>query len=167
MADFIQTSNTKSAARDLSTPIADISTFDGIIQAVITENPFGCTAYEDGGETLPAVARSREHYTAKIVYETGDAEKVATVSSQAPTVTAFNAAATAIAGDAALASTLGGTARHDSGKDSYYCQLRCHDPSGETYYVTFTRTKVRVSSYEDDAIRTAVETWADTVPALA
>jgi hypothetical protein len=26
---------------------------------------------------------------------------------------------------------------------------------------------VRITSYEDDAIRTAVETWADTVPALA
>ena len=167
MADFIQTSNTKSAVRTLSVPIADISTFDGIIQAVITGNPFGCTAYEDGGETVPGIARSREHYTAKIVYETVEAETVATVSSQAPTVAAFGAAATAITDDAALSTALGGTPRLDTGKDSYYCQLRCHDPSGETYYVTFTRSKVRVSSYEDDAIRTAVETWADTVPALA
>ncbi|KUL00369.1 MAG: Uncharacterized protein XE10_1441 [Methanoculleus marisnigri] len=41
---------------------------------------------------------------------------------------------------------------------------------GETYYaqyVTFTRTTVRLSSYQDDAIRTAVETWADAVGALA
>ncbi|KUL01055.1 MAG: Uncharacterized protein XE11_2254, partial [Methanomicrobiales archaeon 53_19] len=29
------------------------------------------------------------------------------------------------------------------------------------------RTTVRLSSYQDDAIRTAVETWADAVGALA
>jgi len=33
--------------------------------------------------------------------------------------------------------------------------------------VTFSRDKVRVSSYESDAIVAAVETWADTVAALA
>ncbi len=33
--------------------------------------------------------------------------------------------------------------------------------------VTFTRKTVRISSYQDDAVRTAVETWADAVPALA
>jgi hypothetical protein len=33
--------------------------------------------------------------------------------------------------------------------------------------VAFTRDRVTVSSYSDDAILTAVETWADTVPALA
>jgi hypothetical protein len=33
--------------------------------------------------------------------------------------------------------------------------------------VTFSRTRVNITSYSDDAIRTKVETWADTVPALA
>ncbi len=45
--------------------------------------------------------------------------------------------------------------------------LRCHDPSGELYYVTFTRDQVRVSSYSADAILAVIEAWADTVPALA
>jgi len=36
------------------------------------------------------------------------------------------------------------------------------------YYVTFTRKTVRISSYQDDAIRTAVRApLADAVPALA
>ncbi|MDK2890587.1 MAG: hypothetical protein PWR21_1219, partial [Methanoculleus sp.] len=48
----------------------------------------------------------------------------------------------------------------------YYAQLKCHDPSGDDYYVTFTRKTVRISSYQDDAIRTAVETWADAVASL-
>jgi len=33
-------------------------------------------------------------------------------------------------------------------------------------YVTFTRKTVRVSSYQDDAIKGKVETWADAVPKL-
>jgi len=39
--------------------------------------------------------------------------------------------------------------------------------SGDDYYVTFTRRTVRVSSYQDDAIKGKVEAWANTVPALA
>lgn len=53
----------------------------------------------------------------------------------------------------------------NSGETAYpdrrYCQLKCHDASGEIYYVTFSRTKVRVSSYSDDAIRSTVDAWAD------
>jgi len=52
-------------------------------------------------------------------------------------------------------------------RETYSVALRCHDPSGETYYVTFTRDQVRVSSYSDDSILGLVEAWADTVPALA
>ena len=48
----------------------------------------------------------------------------------------------------------------------YYCQLKCHDPSGDDYYVTFTKKTVRISSCQDDAIKAAVEIWADAVGAL-
>ncbi|WP_214020789.1 hypothetical protein [Methanoculleus sp.] len=34
------------------------------------------------------------------------------------------------------------------------------------YYATFTRKTVRISSYRDDAVRDAVETRTDAVPAL-
>jgi hypothetical protein len=33
--------------------------------------------------------------------------------------------------------------------------------------VNFSRTQVTISSYEDDSIRTRIETWADGVTALA
>jgi hypothetical protein len=66
----------------------------------------------------------------------------------------------------ALATAMGGVAERNFGGESYYCQLKCHDPSGDDYYVTFTRKTVRISSYQDDAIRTAVEDWADAVPEL-
>ena len=67
----------------------------------------------------------------------------------------------------ALAAAMGGDAVRDSDSENYSCTLKCHDASGEVYYVTFSRDQVRVSSYSDDAIMAAVETWADTVPALA
>ena len=167
MTDFIETQNTRSAVRDLTTPVADITTFDAIVQDVITTNPFGCTTYEDGGVTMPAVTRSREHYTAKVVYEDATATRMGTVSAQAPAIAGFTAAADSVLADTALSTAIGGTPSRDTAKDIYYCQLKCHDPSGELYYVTFTRTKVRVSSYSDDAIRTIVDAWADGKPELS
>ena len=35
------------------------------------------------------------------------------------------------------------------------------------YYLTFTRKTLRLSSYQDEAIKSTVETWADAVGALA
>lgn len=39
-------------------------------------------------------------------------------------------------------------------------------PSGDDYHITFTRTSVWISSYQDDMIRDAVEARADAVPGL-
>ena len=80
---------------------------------------------------------------------------------------AVETVATDILAETALATAMGGDPVRDYDHESYSCQLKCHDASGEIYYVTFSRDAVRITSYEDDAIRTAVETWADTVPALA
>jgi hypothetical protein len=49
MADFIETTNTKSATRELAASIADVATFQSIIQSVINDNLFGCTAYTQSG----------------------------------------------------------------------------------------------------------------------
>jgi hypothetical protein len=65
-----------------------------------------------------------------------------------------------------LATAMGGVAERNFAGETYYCQLKCHDPTGDDYYVTFTRKTVRISSYQDDAIRDTVETWADTVTEL-
>jgi hypothetical protein len=66
-----------------------------------------------------------------------------------------------------LATTIGGSQSRNTDKDTYSCKLKCHDANSETYYVTLSRSKVRISSYADDAIRTAVETWADGMPELS
>ncbi|MDT8358343.1 MAG: hypothetical protein RQ758_07565, partial [Methanomicrobiaceae archaeon] len=86
---------------------------------------------------------------------------------RAPTVAAFDGTALEIMGNAALAAAMGGTPVRESDRESFSVQLKCHDAGGEIYYVTFGRDSVRITSYEDDLIRTTVETWADTVPALA
>ena len=167
MADFVQVSTSKTATRTLTTPIANIAAFDAIVQSVLDDNPFLCVDYIQGGVTYPGVSRSRESYTVRVNYENTEGDRVGTVTARAPTVAAFGASGTEIMGNTDLATAMGGTAVRDSEAESFSCQLRCHDANGELYNVIFTRDSVRLSSYEDDAIRTRIETWADTVPELA
>ncbi|MCK4270514.1 MAG: hypothetical protein KAW93_08540 [Methanogenium sp.] len=167
MADFIQTSNTKTAVRDLAVQFADLAGFDTLVQSVINDNPFGCVGYITAGVSHDGVEKNREAYTAKIVYEDDDYKSVGHVSAKAPTVAGFDAAVIAVMADTALATAMGGEALRDQGHDTYSAQLKCCDPNGEIYYVSFSRDRLRLSSYSDDAIRTTVETWADGIPALA
>jgi len=57
MADFVQYSRTKSAIRELATPIASVSVFNVIVQSVITDNPFGCVAYMTTGRITTRLKR--------------------------------------------------------------------------------------------------------------
>jgi len=168
MADFVQKTVNKSAVRDLAVPIATVTSFNTLVQSVIDDNPFGCVGYTTkAGETIAAVVRNREHYTAKVNFvDETNGKRVGTVSLQSPTIAAFNANASEVLANTALATAMGGVAERNFGGESYYAQLKCHDPSGDDYYVTFTRKTVRVSSYQDDAIKGKVEAWADDVPAL-
>ncbi|MDD1695380.1 MAG: hypothetical protein LUQ54_00640 [Methanoregula sp.] len=59
MGDFVQNSQTKSAIRELATPIASVSAFNLIVQSVITDNPFGCVAYMTAGESHDPVENTR------------------------------------------------------------------------------------------------------------
>lgn len=167
MADFVMRNNTKTAVRELAAPIADVTTFSGIIASVISTNPFGCTSYESGGETLDPVVTSRESYTVRILYENDEARTVGQITARADSVAGFNANLAELLANTAIATAMGGDPVNDVSNERYLCTLRCHDPNGETYLVTFARQQLRISSYSDDAIVATVETWADTVPALA
>ena len=168
MADFVQKTVNKTAVRDLAVPIATVTSFNNLIESVIDDNPFGCVGYTGSdGQPVAAVVRNREHYTAKVNFLDGEGKRVGNVSLQSPTIAAFEANAAEVMDNAALATAMGGEAERNFAGETYYAQLKCHDPTGDDYYVTFTRKTVRVSSYQDDAIRDAVETWADAVPALA
>ena len=167
MADFVQSANVKSAVRTLAEPIADVATFNTIVQSVIDDNPFECVSYMTGGVTHDPVEKTKEAYTVKVVYQDLLAKTVGTLSDKFNSIAGFNAGAAAILADTALATAHGGTAVRDSGSEAYSASLRCHDANGEIYTVNFSRNRITITSYEDDAIRTNVETWADTVPALA
>ena len=151
----------------LPNPIADVATFNTIVQSVITDNPFGCVAYMTAGQDHPAVEKTKESYTAKIVYQDNDAKICGTgthgshhspgiIPAQQPSLP-LRPSRTAH----------GGMPAHDFESDAFAATLKCHDPSGEIYMVNFTRDRVSLTSYSDDAIRAKVETWADGVAALA
>jgi len=42
-----------------------------------------------------------------------------------------------------------GTPVHDTENDSFSVTIRCHDPNGELYNVTFSRDRVTVQSYSE------------------
>ena len=167
MADFTQTTNVKSAVRKLADPISDVTAFNTIVQSVILDNPFGCVSYMSSGTNHAPVEKSRETYTAKFVYEDPEANKVGTGSESYNTIIGFNAGIAAMLANTPNNTAHGGTAIHDPELDTYSATLKCHDPNGELYFVTLSRQQVSISSYEDDSIRTRIETWADGVAALA
>ena len=167
MADFVQNSETKSAIRELADTIADVGTFNTIVQSVITDNPFACVSYMTAGVTHDPVEKTRESYTVKLVYQDGDAKTVGTLSDKYSTIDGFNAGATALLASAPIAAAHGGTAVRDTDNETYSATIRCHDANGELFNITFSRTRLSLTSYADEAIRTKVETWADTVAALA
>ena len=170
MADFVQTTINKTALRDLTVPIADVTSFNTLVESIIADNPFGCVddTIRDG-QTIEGVIRNREHYTATANFVNADGKRVGTVSLQSPTIAAFEANAAEVMGNAALA-----TRRIPLERRTPHLpvlQLRSvgtsHSaPAGRDSYATFTQKTVRISSYQDDAIKTTVETWADGIPWL-
>ncbi|WP_363318468.1 hypothetical protein [Methanoregula sp.] len=101
------------------------------------------------------------------MYQDADAKSVGSHSDKFNTIAGFNAGATAILADSALTAAHGGTPVRDTTNEAFSATLKCRDPNGEIYMVTFGRTSISLTSYSDDGIRTKVETWADTVAALA
>jgi hypothetical protein len=167
MADFTPTSTVKSAVRILADPIPDVDTFNTIVQSVILNNPFGCVSYMSSGVNHPPVEKTRESYTAKIVFEDTEFKRVGTGSENYNTIGGFNTGIVALLANSANNTAHGGTPYHNADGDTYSATLRCHDPNGELYFVSFSRNRVTLSSYEDESIRTVIETWADGVPQLA
>jgi hypothetical protein len=167
MADFVQSNITRRAVRQLASPIADVTTFNTIVQSVITDNPFACVSYMTAGVTHEPVEKTKEAYTVKIVYQDSNAKTVGSLSDRFDTIAGFTAGAAALLTCAPLSTAHGGTPHRDTERETFSATLKCHDPNGEIYMVTFGRESVSLTSYSDDGIRTKVETWADSVAELA
>ncbi|MHB8163909.1 MAG: hypothetical protein ACYDDV_06110 [Methanoregula sp.] len=166
MADFTTSTTIKSAVRKMTEPLADVTAFDNIVQGVITNNPFQCIPWTEQGVSHAPVEKSRQGYTARIVFQDGEAKTVAVITVRASTIAGFTSAANQIVADTAIATVLGGTPYRDSDNEKYTATLKCRDANNETYFVNFSRDQVSLTSYTDEAIRNRVETWADTVTAL-
>jgi len=167
MADFVSKSTVKSAERKLATPFATKAALNTIIGNILADNPWGCTPYTSAGETLPAVSKSTEYYSGKVVYEINGGKAVGAVTIKAPSSTGFDTCISNILADTGLETAMGGVASHDNSEDNFSVTLKCHASNGELYNVRFSRDAVTVTSYEADSILTTIETWADTVPELA
>jgi len=107
MADFVQKTVNKSAVRDLAVPIATVTAFNTLVQAVIDDNPFGCVGHTGpDGQPIAAVVQNREHYTAKVEFIDGESKRLGTVSLQSPSIAAYEANAAEALANAALATAM-------------------------------------------------------------
>jgi hypothetical protein len=70
----------RSAVRAPATPVPTLAAFSEVVDDILTNNPFGCTAYESCGASMPATEKTREAFTARFVYEDGAAVAIATTA---------------------------------------------------------------------------------------
>ena len=167
MADFTPKSAVKSAARKFAVPLGDVDAFNAIVQAVILNNPFGCAARIVSGVNHPPIEKTKETYTARFVYQDNEAKKIGIGSESYSSIAGYKAGIAAVLANAANITAHDGIPAHETETDTFSATLKCYALNGETFMVTVGREQVSVSSYEDDAILTVVEAWADGVPALA
>ena len=165
-SDFGQDSQGKIVLRELANPIADVSTFNLIVQSVITDNPFSCVGYTSDGNNHAPVEKIKEVYTARILYKDNNANIVSTSEETFNSTAEYKSGVAAILANTQLTTSQGDITSHDSKFDIYSATLKCHDVNGENYNVVFTRDDVTLAGYSDDSIRTKFETWADTIASL-
>ncbi|HIH04563.1 MAG TPA: hypothetical protein HA263_12230 [Methanoregulaceae archaeon] len=167
MANFTPKSIVKSAVRTLTNPIATLADFTEVVDDIITNNPFGCTPYTSGGQSMPAVEKTKESYTARFAYEDNEAVTVGTTAVKCPTVAAYNGVVTAVPAATAINTAIGHTGVHVTDDDTWTATIKCHAANGELFNISLSRTAVTISGYEADSILATVENWADAVPTLA
>jgi len=166
MTHFRSRPGSKSATRNLKHPIPDIAAFSAVVQAILTGNPLGCTSYYALRRNFPPVMPVRERYTAKFVYQNGNRKQVGTSSEVYDSIEGYETGIASMITNMANIASHRGKVKHRKESDLFSVTLKCHDPSGELYYLSLARDRITVSSYTDDVIRKRVEQWADSVPEL-
>jgi len=166
MVGFAQQNGTRSAIRNLKNPIKDITTFDTIIQVLIFKNPFGCTSYRSARKHHPPVEKIREIYTAKFVYRNESGKRIGTSSETYNSVEGYQTGIAAVISNMANIASHQGKVKHLPDADLFSVTLKCHDKDGELYFLSLARDRITLSSYSNDGIRTMVERWTDSEPAL-
>ena len=166
MAHFNQRPGTKSAFRILNKPIPDAAAFDTIVRSLVLNNPLGCTSYRTRRKVNKPVEKVRERYTAKFVYEDQNKKQTGNGQETYNSFEGYQYGISAVITNLANIAAHSGKVRHIPDADLFSVILKCHDPDGELYFLSLSRDRVTVASYIDDAIRTRVERWSDSVPSL-
>ncbi|OPX64150.1 MULTISPECIES: hypothetical protein [unclassified Methanoregula] len=161
MRQFTPKAGTKSATCTLDRPFPDIGSFNAVVQDLIVRNPLGCTSYRTPGKHHPPVVKVRERYTAKFVYEDGDRKQIGSSSEVYNSVEGYEDGIHAVMANVANIAAHRGRARHVPEADRYTVILKCHDESGELFFLSLARDRITVASYTDDAIRKNVARWTD------
>lgn len=167
MSDFVAKTVSKSATRELTTPITSLVAYNTLIHSILTDNPWACNSYTSGGETLAGVRQTASAISGSVIYTDTDEKQIGSVRVTGPTSTAFSIGISETLTNSDLTDAMGGTPSHKSADDNFSTTLTCHDSNGEVYKVTIARDKVTVSGYVDDSILTRIETWADAQEILA
>ena len=163
-ANFTQTQNVKSAERDNTAPIVDVTTFGTVLTDLVSNKP--------GADSAEIASQA---YTVKFVIYDAELNKLGDVTMKVPSAAAYTQAITEIVTNGVLdtvatACAEGATIERNQSDDVFSARVKLtqtEENGGEIYYVTLGRDATRLTSYEADAILTAVETWADTQTALA
>lgn len=167
MPDFRPRPGTRKTYRRLKNPIADITVFNAIIQSLAFDNPLGCTSYYARRKNHLPVQKVREMYTAKFEYRNEKRKRIGTSIEMYDSVDGYETGIAAVISNMANRASHRGTVKHLPSADLFSVMLKCHDSNGELYFLNIARDRITISSYTDDAIRKRVETWTDSVPALA
>lgn len=167
MTHFRLRPGSKSATRQLKYPFPDIGAFSSVVRMLIIKNPLGCTSYYAVKRNFPPVMPVRERYTAKFVYHDEKGKQVGTSSEVYDSLEGYETGSASMITNMANIAAHRGKVTHLKEADLFSVTLKCHDPSGELYFVSLARDRITVSSYTDNAIRKRVEKWSDSVPELA
>jgi hypothetical protein len=167
MAHFNQKPGTKSATHHLKKPLPDITAFDTVVRSLVLDNPLGCTSYRSRRRNHPPVAKVREMYTAKFVYEDTEGRRIGSGQETYNSPEGYLYGIAAVISNMANVAAHRGKVRHIPDADLFSVILKCNDPGGEQYFLSIARDRMTVSSYENDEIRRRVGQWTDSVPSLA
>ena len=165
MADFTETSISRNAKRVFSTPIADVETFNTVVEAFRND------------ETMNIIKNvSSTTYKCRIEYKDAAGEDAGYILFYGASTDNMNDMASLLSGTEAAetAAGTGGSAVLDAEAYHWLVKFTCTkniNIEGKNYEDTFTVTigqdYMLISGFTYDATRDVIETWADAQAALA
>ena len=165
MADFTETSISRNAKRVFSTPIADVETFNTVVEAFRND------------ETMNIIKEvSSATYKTKIAYKDAAGEDAGYALFYGISTDNMNDMASLLAGTEASETAAGVGASGAIDEEAYHWLVKFSctkniNIEGKNYEDTFTVTigqdYMLISGFTYDATRDVIETWADAQAALA